>query len=189
MVLTGKSVKSMESVAFFFYRAKVIGLMILDCNEIIQDKLWVGSYVRPEDVRLLYQLRITTVLSMQSDQDLESYNVSPRKLLKAYALAEIELHRIPTPDFDKSALAANLLHCVERLEAAMAPPWSKVYLHCSAGINRGPTVAAAYLIKNHGLSAQEAYDYVLTRRHCNPYLDILEAYEASFADDQGGHAP
>ncbi len=162
--------------------------MILDCNEIIQNKLWVGCYVQPEEVRLLHQLGITTVLSMQNDQDLEKYNIPQKRLLKTYALAEIELRRIPTQDFDKSAIAANLLHCIEELENVLAPRWSKVYLHCTAGINRGPTLAAAYLIKNHGLTAREAYDYVVTRRFCSPYFDILEAYEESVKSDQAGHA-
>ena len=162
--------------------------MILDCNEIIQNKLWVGCYVQPEEVRLLHQWGITTVLSLQSDQDLKNYSISQKRLLKAYALADIELRRIPTQDFDKSALGANLLRGIEELERALAQHWSRVYLHCTAGINRGPTLAAAYLIKNHGLSSKGAYDYVVTRRDCSPYLDILEAYEASFKSDRAGHS-
>lgn len=153
--------------------------MLLDCNEIIRDKLWVGCYVRPDEVRILQQMGITTILSMQSEQDLEEYHISIPKLLKAYEAAEIDSRRIPTQDFDKSALLANLPDAVAELEKALQPRWTKVYVHCTAGINRGPTLAAAYLIKSRGLSAREAYDYVATRRHCNPYLDILEAYEAS----------
>jgi protein-tyrosine phosphatase len=151
--------------------------MILDCNEIIQDRLWVGSYVRPEDVRLLRQIGITCVLSLQTDHDLAFYNLSLKKLLKAFALVEVELCRIPTPDFDKHALSTNLPQAVEALENALAPRWGKAYVHCTAGINRGPTLAAAYLIKSKGLSAQEAYDYVIARRDCNPYLETLQEYE------------
>jgi protein-tyrosine phosphatase len=159
--------------------------MILDCNEIIENKLWVGCYIRPEEARILQQMGITTVISMQSDQDLDNYHLSQTKLLKAYGAAEIESRRIPTQDFDKSALLANLAPAVEELEKALRPRWARVYVHCTAGINRGPTLAAAYLIKSRGLSAQEAYDYVATRRYCNPYLDVLEAYEASSKNNQG----
>jgi protein-tyrosine phosphatase len=158
--------------------------MILDCNEIIQDRLWVGCFVRPEDVRLLRQLGITTVFSMQDEQDFDDYRLSQSKLLKAYELAEIEFCHLPTQDFDRAALSANLAHGVEELEKALAPRWAKVYLHCTAGINRGPTLAAAYLIRNRGMSAQEAYDHVIAKRHCSPYLDILEMYEASYKGDQ-----
>jgi protein-tyrosine phosphatase len=151
--------------------------MILDCNEIITDRLWVGSYIRPEDVRFLRQMEITSILSLQSDRDLAIYNINLKKLLKAYALAQIELRRIPTPDFDKQALAANLPQAVEELENALAPRWGRAYVHCTAGINRGPTLAAAYLIKVTGMSAQEAYDYLVARRDCSPYLEILQEYE------------
>jgi len=153
--------------------------MILDCNEIIPDRLWVGSYIRPEDVRLLRQLEITSILSLQSDRDLAIYGINLKRLLKAYAQAEIELHRIPTPDFDKQALAVNLPQAVEELENALVPRWGKAYVHCTAGVNRGPTLAAAYLIKVKGMSAQEAYAFLVARRDCNPYLEVLQEYEFS----------
>ena len=157
--------------------------MILDCNEIISDRLWVGSYVRPEDVRYLRQMDITSVLNLQSDRDLSVYGINIKKLLKAFAQADIEMRRVPTADFDKNALSENLPRAVEELEQALAPRWAKAYVHCSAGINRGPTLVAAYLIKTGGRSAKDAYDYLVARRDCNPYLDVLERYAASLRDD------
>jgi protein-tyrosine phosphatase len=156
--------------------------MFLDCNEVLPDRLWVGTFVPPEDVTILRQMGVTTVVSLQSDKDLETCNVHVKKLLKAYDKAEIELLRVATPDFDQNALAANLERSVAELEAALAPRWAKVYLHCTAGINRGPTVAAAFLIRTRGLSAQEAYEFVTARRHCRPYLAVLEQYAASLID-------
>jgi protein-tyrosine phosphatase len=153
--------------------------MILDYNEIIEGRLWVGCFVRTDEVRILRQLGITTVFNLQSDRDLNDYGISIIQLAKAYAFADIELRRIPIPDFDKQALAAGLSNAVEELENALARNEAKVYVHCTAGINRGPTLAAAYLMKAGGLSAQDAYEYVISRRHCNPYLDTLQAYEAS----------
>jgi protein-tyrosine phosphatase len=152
--------------------------MILDCSEILPDRLWIGTFVRPEDMALLQKMGVTAVVSLQSDKDLEAYNINARKLLKAYTKAEIELRHIATPDFDQKALTANLDRCIEELEAALTPRWAKVYLHCTAGINRGPTVAAAFLMRSRGLSAQEAYEFVTSRRHCRPYLAVLEKYEA-----------
>jgi protein-tyrosine phosphatase len=151
--------------------------MILDCNEMIDNRLWVGSFVTPDEVTLLKQMQITIIVSLQSDEDLAVYEISFNKLLEACALAGIELRRIPIPDFDRSALSAHLPEAVEGLEDALAQRESRVYLHCTAGINRGPTVAAAFLIKNRGFSAGDAYDYVLNRRHCSPYLATLKEYE------------
>jgi protein-tyrosine phosphatase len=153
--------------------------MILDCSEILPDKLWIGTFVRPEDVPILQRMGVTTVLNLQSDKDLEVYNIPIKKLLKAYDQAEIELRRVATPDFDQNAMTANLDRIVAELDEALVPRWAKAYLHCTAGVNRSPTVAAAFLIRAKGFSAQEAYDFVTGRRHCSPYLAVLEKYQAS----------
>lgn len=158
--------------------------MILDCNEIIPDRLWVGVFVQPEDVKILRQMGITTVINLQSDKEFTHHNVSVKKLLKAYGLADIELCRIPIPDFNQQALAEKIPNGVAEIEAALTPRWARVYMHCTAGINRGPTLAAAYLVKVRGLSAQEAYDYIVARRHCGPYLSLLEQYEAALRNQQ-----
>jgi protein-tyrosine phosphatase len=144
--------------------------MILDCNEIIENRLWVGCYPRIEEVASLKHLDISAVLSLQSDADLAEYRIPLKKLIKAYESADIEFHRVPTLDFDKQAIGANLESAVEKLEAILLPKWAKVYVHCTAGINRAPTCAAAYLIKTKNMPAVQAYDYVVARRHCRPYL-------------------
>jgi protein-tyrosine phosphatase len=153
--------------------------MFLDCSEIISGRLWVGCHIQPEDARILRQMGITSVLNLQSDRDLANYNISLKKLIQAYLHEEIDLRRIPIPDFDRLAVGTLLPQAVEGLENALAPLRAKVYVHCTAGINRGPTLAAAYLIKADGLTAQEAYSHVIARRDCSPYLDTLQKYEAS----------
>ena len=158
--------------------------MILDCDEIIEGRLWVGSYIDAESVHLLGQLGITSVVSLQSDQDLDDYDIQLKELLDAYELAGIQLRRFPIPDFDRKALTDNLSQGVDELEKALNSAGARIYVHCTAGVNRGPAVVAAYLIKTRGLSAREAYDYVRARRPCNPYLECLEAYEASFRSGQ-----
>jgi protein-tyrosine phosphatase len=153
--------------------------MNVDSNEIIQGKLWIGRYVHPEDVKLLARRFITTVLNLQSDKDIADYGIPLKKLLTVYQDFGIELKRFPIPDFDLRSIAACLPDCVAELEQALQPRWSRVYLHCSAGINRAPTVAAAYLMRCRGMSAQQAHDLVTSLRDCSPYLEILEAYGRS----------
>jgi len=156
--------------------------MIFDWNEILQDRLWVGSFVRPEDVRLLEQMKISTVLSLQSDQDIASYSIPTDRLLKAYASAKIQYRRVAIPDFDTQALSAMLASAVEELETALEPSEARVYVHCTAGINRSPTLAAAYLIKHKHLSAREAYEYLMNQRQCSPYLVVLQEYAESLGE-------
>jgi protein-tyrosine phosphatase len=124
------------------------------------------------------------VISMQSDKDLAEFRISKKKLLKDYEAAGIEFCQIATDDFDREMLCANASTAVAEIENALAPPWAKVYLHCTAGINRAPTIAAAYLIKTADMSAQAAYDYVIARRRCKPYLEVLQRYEESLNTDR-----
>jgi protein-tyrosine phosphatase len=83
---------------------------------------------------------------------------------------------VPVRDFERQDLCDNLSRCVEAIEAALAPGWAKAYLHCTAGINRSPTAAAAYLMKTQGMSAREAHEWLCRHRDCSPYLDVLENY-------------
>jgi protein-tyrosine phosphatase len=66
---------------------------------------------------------------------------------------------------------------VSVIEEALAPGWAKVYLHCTAGIIRSATVAAAYLIKAQSMTAQESYDLLVEKRDCEPDLEVLRKYE------------
>lgn len=150
--------------------------MILDRNEIIPDRLWVGGLIHPEHVRLLVQMGITHVVNLQSDEDFSNYGISLKKLVKAYEKAQIKLHRVATQDFNKEDLEKNLAQGVAELELALLSRWAKVYLHCTAGINRSPTVAAAYLMKSRGMSAEEAHAFVSARRSCSPSLAVLQRY-------------
>lgn len=154
--------------------------MLFDYNQILPDRLWVGSYPRPEDAKQLRRMGITVVVSLQTDRDLKQCRISLKKLIHSLSDANIDLRRAPVEDFSKEALAAHLPACVAEVEAALAPGWARAYLHCTGGINRSPTVAAAYLIKTAGMSANQAYEYLLAKRESQPYLDVLEEYWEKF---------
>jgi len=159
--------------------------VLLDCNEIILDRLWVGSYVLPEHVKRLQLMGITSVINMQTDEDIEKYEIETGKLHKAYRGAGIELRRLPIPDFDENALFDRMPEFVEALESTLDGRWSKVYLHCTAGINRSPTAAAAYLMKTRGLSADQARSYLLEHRDCDPYIAVLQRYALCLGPQDG----
>ena len=154
-------------------------MVMLDFSEILPGRLWVGGYVREEEVPRLKRLGITTVVSLQTDEDLSEYGLTPIELARAYDVARIEFRRVPTLDFDREELERNLPEAVAQVEDVLANPFARLYLHCTAGVNRSATTAAAFLIKSRGLSAAEACRYLQARRDCNPTQDILERYEAA----------
>lgn len=154
-------------------------MMQLDCSEIIPGRLWIGAYLHEQDIEELQRLGVTTVLSLQSEEDLQNYGIQIDLLEQALEKAGIELRRVPIQDFDREALARGLPEAVAVLDELLSEPWTQVYLHCTAGINRAPTTAAGYLILSSGISATAACRKVQECRYCSPPLDILERYEAS----------
>jgi protein-tyrosine phosphatase len=77
------------------------------------------------------------------------------------------------PHCDDQALAVRLSDIVALLGELLCAG-ERVYLHCNAGMNRAPTVAIAYLHRHHSMSLSEARDFVKQRRHCVPYMLVLE---------------
>ncbi len=146
-----------------------------DVSVILPDLL-VGEYPTPNDAAWLRRVHgVTAVVNLQDDADLASKGLDATALQRAYEAHAIGFHRVPVPDGDAHVLAAQLGRIVgllgELLDGA-----ERVYLHCNAGLNRAPTAAIAYLHVHDGLSLSEARDFVKRRRHCVPYMLVLESH-------------
>ena len=143
---------------------------------VILPELLVGEYPTPDDAAWLRAAHgVTAVLSLQDDADLASKGLELVALQRAYETHGIGFHRVPVPDCDAQVLAARLGPIVALLRELLGRA-DRVYLHCNAGMNRAPTAAIAYLHVHHGLSLSEARDFVKHRRHCVPYMLVLESH-------------
>jgi len=146
-----------------------------DLSVILPDLL-VGEYPMPDDAAWLRAAHgVNAVFSLQDDADLASKGLRLRELEDAYREHGLRFHRIPVPDCDNDTLAARLNESVTLLRALFADG-ARVYLHCNAGMNRAPTIAIAYLHTEGGLSLAAARDFVKQRRHCVPYMRVLQAH-------------
>ncbi|MGB9606681.1 MAG: dual specificity protein phosphatase family protein, partial [Bryobacteraceae bacterium] len=87
--------------------------------------------------------------------------------------AGLHAAREPVRDFDPENLAERLPDCARALDALVAAG-HKVYLHCTAGVNRSPSVAIAWLVWKRGMSLREAYALVKQRRYCEPGLAAIQ---------------
>jgi len=146
-----------------------------DLSVILPDLL-IGEYPTPDDAAWLKAAHgITAIVSLQDDADLASKGLRLRELERVYRHHGLHFCRIPVPDCDNAILAARLDESIMVLRALLAAG-GRVYLHCNAGMNRAPTIAIAYLHAEHGLSLAGARDFVKQRRHCVPYMSVLEAH-------------
>ncbi len=127
-----------------------------DAGEIAKD-LWIGSCPRsPEDIMALRQLGVSGLVSLQTDEDLRTIGLSWDLLWKFLMQQGITPNRVPIVDFNERALRQGLEAAVTAVHSFHSA--GKVtYVHCTAGINRAPTVAIAYLVVHGGLDVEEAW--------------------------------
>lgn len=145
----------------------------MDYTQILP-QLFVGS--NPQDTGDIDRLRkdsgITAVLNLQTDEDMRSLDVVWELLEAYYAKCGIELRRVPVSDFNPVDLQEKLPECVRALDRLLGAGHS-VYLHCTAGANRSPTVAIAYLHWRQGWDLDRAIAHVKERRQCAPDADAI----------------
>ena len=112
--------------------------------------LFVGRHQDSLNTAELSQLSITHILNV-----MESARVSDDDTF-------VRLH-VPVSDFGDSKIADILDRCCEFIDQAKSSN-GKVLLHCGRGQNRSPSIATAYLMRNHGMQLKEAFHHVRTKR-------------------------
>ena len=146
--------------------------MDLDFDQVLPE-LYVGSCpTRAEEIDFLKQTGVTAVLSLQTDDDLVTWGLSWPRLADYYGKVGIEGRRVPIGDFDAEDLRRKLPAGVKALDELLSAGRT-VYLHCSGGVNRSPSVAIAYLHWILGWDLDRAANHVKQRHPSNPYVDAI----------------
>ena len=137
----------------------------IDCDR-VTGSLLIGSY--PIDNKEIDELRsvgITAILSLQTDEDLREREIEWER--KAALAANLTFRSVPVRDFDAADLQQKLPNCVIVLDRMLKAGYT-VYLHCTAGVKRSPTVAAAYLHWCLAWPLERALAHVREVRDCSP---------------------
>jgi protein-tyrosine phosphatase len=128
-----------------------------------------------EDIEELTRHGVTAVLCLETDGDIAEYGLRWSQLEDWYAERGITTRRVPILDFSPDAIVAHLDDALGSL-AALLRDGHAVYVHCSEGINRSPTIAIAHLVRAEGLSIAGALTVVRTASSSvQPYAQALEA--------------
>ena len=143
----------------------------------VADGLWVGPCPNtPEFIRGLRQQHgLTGMVNLQTDHDLESLGMAWPLMWHFLMSVGISSQRVIITDFDDRSLLAGLDDAVGAVND-MITAGHKTYLHCTAGVNRSPTVAIAWLARHGGLELDDAWQQVTSRRSCAPNRKVLEAW-------------
>ncbi len=126
------------------------------------------------EVQILRRRGITAVLNLQTDGDLAAMGVSWHTIQEWYGRAGIEGRRVPIDDWSPQAVIAHLEDAVTVL-ADMLAAGNTVYLHCTAGVNRSPSVALGYMCRVGGESLGRALARLRRARpEAQPYPEVLD---------------
>ena len=139
----------------------------------ILKNLFVGSCpILHEDIRKLKEEDVTAVLNLQTDSDLAYWDIDWKDLKKVYDKSQILAIRYPIRDFDMAHLRERLEGGVDLLDKMLND--HTVYLHCSAGINRSPTIAIAFIMRDMDMGMEDAVSHFSDRHYCEPYVEALK---------------
>lgn len=144
----------------------------MDYSEILPG-LFVGSFPQSkDDVERLHRAGVTAVLNLQTDDDMRHFNLDWNSLEAHYGARGMELRRVPVKDFDGADLKEKLSECV-RVLSELREAGHRVFVHCTAGAGRSPSVVAAYLHWRQGLELDQAVELVKKIRPSSPNADAI----------------
>ena len=151
----------------------------------ILDNLIVGSCpATAVDARRLAQAGITAVVNLQSDADFRRLGIDWTALENLYHELGVAVYRVPMIDFDEADIARLLPQAADSLNRALGVG-HRVYLHCTAGKERSPTTAVAWLAWYGGYTLDEALALVGEARVVNPYAEAVRQSQPLTASAAG----
>ena len=128
--------------------------------------------------QLQEEFAVSAVLNLQTDGDLDYLNIAWPGLEDHYRRSAIELRRVPVRDFDRDDLRENLPECV-RVLGELMDDGHIVYVHCTAGLGRSPSVVAAYL---HWVEKWDLGEAVAHVNRCHPASPDTQAIRLAGED-------
>lgn len=144
----------------------------LNYNEITPN-IFVGACPRkPRDVDAIKEgTGCTALLCLQSHACFEALGIDHPRIVQRGGEVGVKVIHVPIRDFDHENQAEMIPEAARALNL-LIKTGHKVYVHCTAGINRATLTVLSYLTFVEGRTLDEAYAFVKERRpQAHPYLD------------------
>jgi protein-tyrosine phosphatase len=142
---------------------------------IITSEILMGTQITSaEELDMLKRLGVGGLLCLQDDSDFRRLGLRWEVLRTLGAERGIDMRRVAVVDFDPADLLEKLDTAVGEV-ADLLQENKRVYVHCTAGINRSSGVVISYLVLKQGHGVQAAYRMVKGQRpQASPYRRLLD---------------
>jgi protein-tyrosine phosphatase len=152
----------------------------LNWGEIRRDMVIGSCPMTTEDIdRIRKQTRVTAVLSLQTDECRATFGIDYKAHQRHGERQSLVMANAPMRDFDPLDQRMRLPDAVRILHDLLATD-HRVYVHCTAGINRAPLTVLAYLTFVGRMNTDEAMELIhCGRPNAEPYW---EAYQGCWHD-------
>lgn len=115
-------------------------------DKIGDTKIFMGTYpLVQDDIFKMRDKGITGVLNLQTENDIKQRGVPWKQLKSIYQQCNIRSFRFPLSDNNEDDYCANLFMVAQHLNNMINNMGLTVYIHCTSGISRAPTVVLVYL--------------------------------------------
>ncbi len=144
----------------------------LNWGEIRRDLVIGSCPIRPSDIdRIHDDTGVSAVLSVQTEECRTALGIDYNELEEHASSRGLLLLNAPMRDFDGEDQRKRLPCAVQRF-GELLTGGHRTYVHCTAGINRAPLVALAYLTFVEGMAVPDAVALINRGRpEASPYWD------------------
>lgn len=150
------------------------------CFDRVADRISVGTCPTGKtDIWRLKQAGFTAVLNLQTENDFATHNIDQAVLEQSCLYDDIVSCRVPIIDFDDDDLIVQLPLAAQTLHT-MVEAGHQVYVHCTVGRQRSPSVVICYLVWHRQLGLKDSIQRVLAARNCAPPVPVLEIADALY---------
>lgn len=153
----------------------------------ITEKLLIGSQPQSKDdiEQLFFVEGVGSLVNLQQDHDIAYWGIDINPIMERCDQLGVRYYRIPARDFDPHSLRAALPQMVAAIANSISNG-KTVYVHCTAGLGRAPAAAIAYLFWFEGMTLDEAYEFVTSKRPCGPKREAIRGatYDLAKNSDQ-----
>jgi atypical dual specificity phosphatase len=129
----------------------------------------------PDDLRRIhFETNVSGVLSLQHDDCLAYWGINYVTMYSTGIELGLMMERCPIRDFNVPDMRRRLPAAILMLSNLLVHG-HRVYVHCTAGMGRAPTVVLGYLTMVEGYSPDDAIRLILKGRH-----ESVPAWEAYY---------